>query len=374
MGNLFFQDDRPLEELLIELKMPSHEFRSWVKAILARNDGTRILENLLTSLAKAGVTNDRSDGLEYINKLSRKYADINLTIACADMMGKAHTRPLKLLEQLFANTSAEQANNSDLLRFFGTISHQAIYDLVTGRIPDYNATHKLFSSNTHVRTASTKNLLDCERIREQGELFEIHEIFPEVEYLRHVLSGNLISDSLIEEIGFFREKIIKDIERSKSWAEIYSGAKPIIHELRNRLFPIFGSYIKTLFKNGGAHSEYLAILTLLSWGAIIKNSLKKRILFKEIPILSFSSGLSGGRIDALELISINGAEPAGWQKKVLEEMTEIRFRSVGHVIRELVNKLNGELAFRIIDWKFAVGDGVGEGDILQAADVIEPIA
>ncbi|MBI2063585.1 MAG: toprim domain-containing protein, partial [Candidatus Yanofskybacteria bacterium] len=33
-----------------------------------------------------------------------------------------------------------------------------------------------------------------------------------------------------------------------------------------------------------------------------------------------------------------------------------------------------ELAFRIIDWKFAVGDGVGEGDILQAADVIEPIA
>ena len=225
MGNLFFPDNSSLEELLVKLAKPSPQFILWVRAILKQEDGTQTLENILNELVRTDHVNNRLDGLEYINNISLEHSDTNLTIACADMLGKSHREPIRLLNRLL-HKQTEQINELGLFRFYGTVSHQAIYDFATGKIPNYNSIQKLFALNQGPGLVFRDNLLEKRQTHVQNLLFETQEIFPEMKYLQEILPNNQVSAKLKSEIAYFWNETAKKIQKSSDWVTGYAKAKP----------------------------------------------------------------------------------------------------------------------------------------------------
>ena len=369
---LFDEDNQSLEALLASIKKPSPKFILWVRAILKRADGAKLLEKILKALIKTGAAGDRAAGLQHLNDVCAKQHTQNPAIAYSDLLGRKHTRQFQKLEQLLGNPAASKY---DVYKFFGIISHQAIHDLLTGKIPDFESARKLLQSQTPNQPIPASGLLGHDNRYIQLPLFDTAEIFPFVKFSSEITPDNRISEKLKNEIALWQRKTLAELKRQDHWTKVAAEIGLTVYELRARLFPIFGPYIDALTQYDHAGYEYLSAIILTSWlAAFPLLDTGRLILFKELRVLSPHQKIGGGRLDALEVLSVGGRQPAGWQVKFLKEMSGKRFESAGQLMCALENKLGVNLSFRIVDWKFAVGDSVEKGKIIQPEDIAEPPA
>ncbi len=139
--------------------------------------------------------------------------------------------------------------------------------------------------------------------------------------------------------------------------------KGVVHRLEQAIEQIVGDPINKLWREGWDPSGNLVVLTILSWAAMIISRGLQRIphaLFTEIGVLGQQHGLGGGRIDAIEVTSINGKNPTPYQQRLLGILSKGHYRSTGHLMRVLLgNFRNPEIV--VIDWKFLVGDMMSRG-------------
>ncbi len=369
---LFMNDERPLEDLLTEVRGLSPKFTLWVGAILRYADGAEIIENILRAVIKTGLAENREEGLRYLNDFCVQHPNKNPVVAYSDLLGQRHTRQFKRLERLL---SYPVSKCSDIYRFYGIISHQAVYDLLTGKVPNFHTVQELLKSMNEIPAAASANLLGHGSRYIQQSLFGAAEIFSFVRFLSEITPDNHISQKLKNEITTLQSKILIELKRQDHWTTVAATIGPAIHELRARLFPIFGSHINALTQYDRPGTEYLMAVILVSWlAALPLLDIGRPILFKELPVLSPDLKLGGGRLDILELLAIDGKQPSGWQVRFLKEMAEGRFKSTGRLMHELEMKLGPNLSFRIIDLKFAIGDSVERGRIIQPEDVTQPLA
>ena len=322
---LFATDQQPLEKLLAEIRQPSPKFTLWIGATLKRANSLQTIENILGALIKSGLATDKKAGLQYLNDFCNARSVSDLVIACSDLLGKSHAQPFKKLEKTLGLCLVKKP--ADLARFFGMISHQAIHDLLAGRIPDYSLGQRLKYLISDASFPVSPDLFSAGRNHAQGLLFEASDIFPDVRFMDEITPDNRISDKLRKEIASLQIRILSELREQDDLLVTLGKIKPALNELRARLFPIFGSFINSCARYEESGSEYFMLITLLSWTAALSFAANEdhHILFKEVGVLSKNLKLGGGRMDALELLTIAGIKPNMWQTKLLEEMSRLRF-------------------------------------------------
>lgn len=113
------------------------------------------------------------------------------------------------------------------------------------------------------------------------------------------------------------------------------------------------------------HGGELFPLSLLSWGSAVEAHWlhrRDRVLFTEVPVLHVRHGMSGGRMDALEVRGINGKRPNRRQLATLRHLArarergENRLRSAGDILHAVMTLFGPRLDIVIYDWKFLIGD------------------
>ena len=363
---LFEPDEQPLVKLLAEIQEPSPKFTLWIGATLRHTNGLQTTENILGALIESGLAADRKSGLQYLNNFCNAHSVSDLVIACSDLLGKSHTESFKKLEKSLGLCPVKKP--ADLARFFGMISHQAIHDLLTGQIPDYNLAQKLKYLVSETSFSVSPDLFGTGQKHTQ-------DIFPDLQYIDGIRPDNRISDRLRQEITSLQTRVLSEFPQQDDPLVTLGKIKPALNELRAKLFPIFGSFINSCAKYDELGSESLLLSTLLSWAAamsLIENE-GCHTLFKEINVLSKNGKLGGGRMDALELMTIGGIRPNEWQTQLLKEMSRLHFVSSGRLMLSLEKKFGPNLAFKIHDWKFAVGDAEQIGHTIQPADLVQPL-
>ena len=367
---LFVDDEQIIEELLSEMPEIHPQFRLWAGALLKHRNGIKILESILTGVIKINLANNHKEALEYLNKLSSQYSMRGFQITCSDLSGKTHNRQFKKIEKI---NNLALTTEDDPTRFYGIVSHQVAYDLLTGRIPNFESAQKLIGADK-IRTKSGNiNLFEKKQSELQRPLFDKNEIFANAEFINEISKTNKISDKLLSDLREIREKIVTIMKNSSAWTDVIINIGSGLNDLIIRLSPIFTSHIDKLLIRNESYAQYLLALTLLSWLSILELSEEgERVLFREIPVLSKSLGINGGRIDAIELVSINGQKPSLWQSEVLKNMSNSRFDSVGKLMHALERKFGSKLEYKIIDWKFCVGDGIQKNSILTIDDITTP--
>jgi hypothetical protein len=165
-----------------------------------------------------------------------------------------------------------------------------------------------------------------------------------------------------------RRLLVKLIEKiEKDWKELVricgQGHLPIQTDRYKNLVKdlnlIYGEHVmKVLGFN--IEDQYLSFLTIMTWVSVLLYYKKTGSfpLFNEVSVLENSSDVGVGRLDALAVVTIDGKKPNPIQIKKIRRLTKRFFPSIGHVIRALIKEFGVHLHLKIIDWKFAVGDGV----------------
>ena len=116
----------------------------------------------------------------------------------------------------------------------------------------------------------------------------------------------------------------------------------------------------------------LQLVTLLSWVSTLlwcDGQEQTPVVFAEVPVFGQGVSISGGRMDVVEVVSVNGRTPTARQRRDLRSLSRnARFGSMGHLRRAANATAGGPCTFSVRDWKFAVGDGK-EGQVIHAAKV-----
>ena len=282
---LFMPDDQPLEELIENVPSPSSNFRHWIGTLFRQQGGEAVIEDILKAVIRAGLAKDRLSGLQYLNELSAKQSPRKILVACSDLLGQKHYRQFSRLRKILEPQTINELG--DPFRFYGIASHQAMYDLATGKLPDFHFIEKvakLFSADK--LSVSDADLFSKHSLPVQVPLFETGEISLLGSFLAGVSRENKISDELRAEIKLTQKRFLGKISVAQNWMEVVSSTRADLNELLARLFSVFGPHIDTLLKYKGAYADYLLTITLLSWASAVGFYYKKEpLLFREVKIL-----------------------------------------------------------------------------------------
>lgn len=363
---LFTKDDRPLKQLLEAMNYLSPEFQFWARHTLK----TGWLEKLIEILIRTGQTADKKEALEYLDKFHSPNKWSDLKIAKGDFSGKVGREPFRLLEDKLGY--GRQDPNP--YPHYGVVGHKAIADLLSGKIPNYTEAMKMLRRDQDIFQQQGCIFKTKTAPQFQPSLFRPIELFPQTVFVREILPNNHFSARLENEIVEWWTAMSSLIAShpSANWMKLYSLFQPLMPELEIRLWPIFHRHTDKL-KSDQAFSQYLKYLTLMSLASLIPWSKKHRFhLFREIPALTNHARVNGGRIDAIEVLNINGHPPDKTEEELLKKMSDNSYSSVGHLVSALRRVFGRYLEFRITDWKFMLGDGVEQGRIIQPAEVKTP--
>ena len=105
-----------------------------------------------------------------------------------------------------------------------------------------------------------------------------------------------------------------------------------------------------LLPKDGPLVEALTLTSLAGWFGILKRRLshdRNVVALTEIPVTPRSSEVWAGRIDRLDVIDGN--------TKVFDGLARNQFSSAADFVKTAL-RLHGDARFRIVDWKFSVGD------------------
>lgn len=360
MDNLFGSIDAVSVGDIEELNRVSSEFKCWAFRALASGK----LETFVGALLRTRRAATPQEALQYLADVSASRS-VRVSVAQLDFTG-TKGNVLRRLQELFCESRENDADiaSEALYRFHGTVGHIAIPDLFTrwlGSKPRHN--HQYSGSDSQfIFEFAQRKMPGVQLGFFEDDEWNGMEVTKYAPMTKRFISGLLVQ----------WERMARELQDGSLWFEHYYRLTPLMPRLRSFLLPLFGSHMRYLVARGNSHIEYLFQLTIMSWAtaALYAARAGSRVLFRELPVLASSHGVSGGRIDALEVSSLDGAPP---DKKATSMLTELALRermeraSVGKVLYDIERLFHGrQFDVRILDWKFAVGDAQRACDIITS--------
>jgi len=315
----------------------SPEFRIWAGRMMSKG----YLDLIVRALLASDVAKNASEALTYLVKASGTADFSDLNIACCDLKGRVNPKHFKELETLIAK---KQQRKGDPFLVYGTISHRFLPRLLSGQplIKPFKPERQLGLFATRPKQLQLFDWFQPKASRLFGENASKRLNFRRIEKnWRHI-------------VGIMKKN-------SDAWPDWYLRCKSQVTELFDLMFPLFGEHGEIIKRYQSVRDTQYTVLMLLTWAAIIqyfRKNKNERVLFTEIPVFPHGHRISGGRLDALEIISINGEPPDKRQFETLRFLSKYRFKSVENLINELglVFGRHTPIAFKVPDWKFTVGD------------------
>lgn len=339
-----------LKSLKKEKKFSS-EFNLWLQ-----NKSQKRLSMIANLLIDLGLVKDAKEAILYLDQLSRESL-INLNrLTSTDLKGEKQnlTKAQKELRKICGETLNASSNN-ELYCQFGVVGHLAVPSLL---------------SNQYLEIKKTKT-----KIQKQISFLKFSR--PKAHKQLILFSKNQCSFQTEELKSCWQE--MRDVFNSTNlWFEQYRLLYSYLPRIQELLIPVFGDFIQKLDNKNDPVADYFLILTLMSWAsALIFMDKNPKSLFSEISAINFREGLGQDRIDALEVFSLNTSAPNVRQRHTLLTIAkEIKKNkgpiSVGSLARDLVDFFGEKILFRLIDWKFAIGDAIGNSFTLKAEDLKDP--
>ena len=338
-------------------KVTSHTpFRSWLNWAHAQNQ----LEILIKAIITSGNATTENEAMAYLEKM---YNENNLADRKKIHWSDFSNAPIsqKKMTELKRLLNEEQKSKSkyDHSRYHGIVGHSAIPDLFSG---------KLIS----ITSAKKKGLQG-----EQLALFPNGFAYELLGQNGHLKKPNAKSSAIIQ-------RLVADIEEKRSYLAEHASTinvyfTPEYKKLKQKLKLIFKEHFDHILYRDTPNffeDERLSFLTFMSWAGALAHYKKigSRPLFREVSVLPYREDVGTGRIDAFEVLEIDGHEPSQKQVNQIASLAEQKFDSIGHVIKALRQNFRSHLKLKISDWKFAVGDSPkqsnGHANVIQSKEVL----
>lgn len=326
-----------VEDIRCAVPDPSPEFRSWVWDWYRR--GT--LDVVVAGAIRQGLAADVREALTFMHQAVADQHPSQLRIAVADLNGRR--LPSRAFRQIQELVTGNGPGAQDPTLKFGKVSHNAIAHLLTSPLPEP-------ARPEHVSVLN-------------GELFPLPET--PIEYVEPPQMALPPTHALTRRRKtVLAGRIIRDWNAARATlpeATIPWWAATASHRsLRNldrslqELFGDFATQLKTLQDPPG----WLLTISLMSLASAVATCGKTppRTLFREVPVLGPRHRVSGGSVDALEVVTIGGRPPTTHQRAMLAKLAAGPKRSVSNLLALLYDYFRRPLGIRILDWKFVVGD------------------
>lgn len=251
---------------------------------------------------------------------------------------------------------------------FGAISHRGIVDVFN-------------------RDVSRRSWYDVRRTRRHEVLFDQqpHSLFRPLS--REEFDPDLCAytPNLVGEIDFLWNLNAGRLKEDPGSIDSLEFKRDF-SELEAVVAPVFGRHFADA-QDLAARTEHQVkyVETVLTWAGALPAiaSLEPKILFPEVEVSRWrDTGFGGGRIDALEVVSVDGYAPnvedvaylRGVQEEFFDRKREER-PSAGDLAARFSRELEVPVGIAIHDFKFGVGDALRRGDVIEADDVgSSPIA
>lgn len=303
--------------------LPDPSFRDWVESKL--KEGT--INDILAELIRSGAAVNTVDALNLLNSrsASRQLLTRKPVVTLTDL-GLRPTRKFNI------NTRGLTGNGkSSPHGYLGTLSHVLMNRFCGGQ------SHNLVSPDLQLP------LFDFERRNaEQLQLPKLKD-----DLVVDVSGSNLVN--VIRGVWSEASRAIGASDFVESYYRSSRFADPLL-----KLTWLFaGTSVGPAFYDTDVYERWLWINAMLTWANAFINLAEGKLprpTVYEIQSLNRNLGMSGGRIDGVEIISSRKSS------SFLAGSTN--FSSIGQLAACLQSgaEINGIL--RIIDWKFAVGDAV----------------
>lgn len=310
-----------------------------------------VLDIVVRALRLSGRVETAVEAVRLAVEVIAKIDHQSAPVAVADLTKrKGHSRHLQTLQRILTGFSGRGLSR-ELLH--GIISHQAIHSMLSGQ---------LRSARRSLRTSPAASQLDLFGSSEapveisDGPLDLFPELCIETRTAPSVMTDRMRRHRISQGWQYARNVS----EQSFPGWDLWRLQDRRIDQLAKHLEAYFGEYVGRIRTSSSGRSGPLETMTYLTWAAAVSafrhERYRYRTLFREVPVLSVRHGVGGGRIDALEVRSINHRPPNVQQRRVLDSLAIRTFSSTGHLLRTLAQYFNAHLEVAIIDWKFYVGD------------------
>lgn len=303
----------------------------------------------LSALRQGGMATTLKEAVAYTNDLVAAHGISEPTVFPTDLHGKQHFEPWSQLKRLLqeripSEQSAELAK-ATLCGLHGTTSHYAVRDLLNGEIPSQRFFHDPDTFTIQTSIDGTKDAM-LERIR---------NFLPQEDFENDILHGNRISDRLLLKIAACRERIYTLLHTPDEDALMY-----YTDHLYDLLYPIFGPYAVRLKSQKGQTAQQLLTPTFLNWANAVlmvhgSEPIGTHALFSEIP--AYKGGrFKGGRIDAFEVVSIDGRPISKDQEAIIHKIATSAYPSVGEALKIISSLFGDNFVCKIWEFKYDIGD------------------
>lgn len=330
-------------------------FRAWLADALFFQK--ELFGELVQALKICGIAQDESQALEYLSRLAQESGQNPKNhLALGDISGE---RKVAYAAELKRRLNAKVGPSADPYRFLGKIAHLAIPGL--------------FVSDLHLRGAKLP--------REQSdrqEALPFGSFDPQLDFFEETngkgsfeqrTDGRNLSWRSARTVFKAVERALQDARQILE-SEDQQYYRLSIKKLARALVPVFGAWTEKV-EEYPAVPNYAILAALMSWASAALyywHRTGRRVLFREMAVMSPGRGFSGGRLDAMELVRLDGERFKKSELKMLSRLLTYPVRSAGHLLWELRNFQRLELAVRVIDWKFVTGDSP-TGGIIKSADI-----
>lgn len=364
---LFGPDPLEVTAEQIEQIEASSVFREWAKRMLRSNHLQPIINVLMERLGA-------NSACEALTLLAGSIQDAAPElIARSDVCGRlsiyrVFSRLMIAAQGLNGNGNHSQSN----YRAHGVVGHQVLTRLFQLQIPmGFETQQPRPPGQTHLFGEEAQHNY-C-----QGVLFSRYDLSSYIIPPSILFKGAKPLKEHLERIRLLKDELVALTSTNQDFVDQLFATRRQSQLLRDLLFPFFGSYLDRIVGRETHWNEYLELITLLTWAStllFIFDSCVRYFLFAEIPVLNFKNGLSGGRLDGLRIVSIDGEPLDKKQFQQLGALSRNRFASVTRVIRKVQALYPGaDIKWEIIDWKMAVGDGTAFHPITADDIKIRPL-
>lgn len=339
----------PMENRTLSLSSLSPAFRIWITS--ARKDDFEIA---IEALIKSGKAKDEKEAAAYLDLILAKVplSEPKYFTSYDFWQPNKQRDAFRKIKEI-VNEITKKEEDKFLWRY-GTVGHTLIPKILAGEL-----TEKSFSYPSKINPMQSS--FTGITASKQLELF--NRLLPP-ENLKAPESGR----SLLRTLKKDWHTLALELEKAGQVADLLLLRRNEIQKFSWKMERILGDYVLKIKRGNETENVYLFFLTLMSWASALVHCRKKRIFFKEIPVMDKGQNLPGGRIDALEVRLINKKPPSYRQLRQLRIMSKQKFSSVGHLLFSLHERF-GEIICVIIDWKFAVGDNTSGKQIINPSDI-----
>ncbi|OGN08614.1 MAG: hypothetical protein A3J46_02835 [Candidatus Yanofskybacteria bacterium RIFCSPHIGHO2_02_FULL_41_11] len=309
--------------------LPNPSFRDWAQRRF--KEGT--LNDVLVGLVRTGVAVDTKEALKLLGirsvttRLPEKASLITLTDLGLNPVKKFNISAYPLY----------QKGEINLQRYLGGLSHALMVNFCRMQSS---------TSGTLKTTNFQLPLFDYEcREAEQPELVGLSEA-----------TDNINEDDLISALKRVWSEISETMKAPDFIEGYYRSAKHL--ETFLNLTQVYtGVIFRQEFYKTDIFGRWLWLNAMLTWANAFINLTEGNLpcpTIHEIRVCNRDLGISGGRIDGVEILSEN--------KVFSGSVNDTKLASIGQIAKCLGGKPGACGALRVIDWKFAIGDMIKNKD------------